>query len=433
MRSFGKSFLALLAFSGMLGLASCQCSRSPKDAPPDQQAPAPETLAEQSFELQNGLKVDLVSGNCGNSAALVVLLKNGIDHDPQGRSGMAHLVERLLTTSGKSTERSVRAGTDYMLYSVVAAGDKLGEEIDTVAAWMSKSLPTEEEFNRERMNVLQDIGKLQGDDAARTAVTMAEESLQPTRGEGKRRGIVANVELITYAELQSFWEAHIKPGNARIVITGRFDAAAIRARVESAFGSIAGGTAPTLRDPSASSVRGTLVMGNAPTAVAIAVPAPAMTDPNYASFLVLASRLMEKSVDKPQQPRTWEATYDPILRPEILFITGPVGQTEQPEPSAGRMRTEVNAILARPFDPADLAKTRETFRAFFEHRSVDPGICAQDARLLAISRARGAQLQLDVAPIAKALVGTTKESLDEAAKVFDTQHSAAVIAGGSMR
>jgi len=427
MRSFGKPFLLLLAFSTLFGLSSCQCSRGQKDAPTEQQAPAPETLAEQSFDLQNGLHVELVSGNCGESAALVVLLKTGIDHDPPTRSGMAHLVERLLTTSGK--DRSVQAGTDYTLYSVVAAGDRLGEEIDAIAAWMSKSPPSEADFTRERMNVLQDIGKLQGDDAARTALTMAEESLQPTRGEGKRRGIVANVEAITYAELLSYWESHIKPSNARIVVMGRFDAAAIRTRLESAFGAIAAGTPPTLRDPSASSVRGTLVMGNAPTAVAIAVPAPAMTDANYASFLVLASRLLEK----PAQPRTWEAKYDPLLRPEILYITGPVGPTEQPEPSAARMRKEVQTLLDRPFDPADLAKTRETFQAFFEHHSVDPAFCARDARSLAIARARGAQLQLDVAPIAKALVGTTKETLTEAAKAFDSQHSAGVIAGGSMR
>lgn len=427
MRSFGKPFLLLLAFSASLGLVSCQCSRGQKDAPTEQQAPAPETLAEQSFDLQNGLHIELLSGNCGESAALVVLLKSGLDHDPPGRSGMSHLVERLLASSGK--DRSVLAGTDYTLYSVVATGDRLGEEIDAIAALMSKAPPTEADFNRERMNVLQDIGKLQGDDAARTAFSMAEESLQPSRGEGKRRGIVANVEAITYSELLSHWETNIKPSNARIVVTGRFDAAAIRTRMESAFGSIAAGKAPTLRDPSASSVRGTLVMGNAPTAVAIAVPAPAITDPGYASFLVLASRLMEKTTEA----RTWTATYDPLLRPEILYITGPVGPAEQPEPSAGRMRKEVQTILDRPFDPADLAKTRETFQSFFEHHSVDPALCARDARSLAIARVRGQQMQLDVAPIAKSLVDTTKESLAEAAKAFDTQHSAAVIAGGSMR
>lgn len=430
MSSFGKPFLIMLAFAAMLAPASCQCSRGQQERPTDQQpSPPPETLAEQSFKLPNGLDVDLVAGPCGDNAAMVVLLKSGIDHDPPGRSGMARVVERLLAASSKSADRSIKTGTDYTLYSVVAASDRLGDEIDAVAAWMSQFTPTEADLTRERLNVLQELGKLQGTDAARTAESMAEESLLPSRGNGKRWGIAAEVEAITLAELQTFWDTRIKPGNARIVITGRFDAAAIRTRIETAFTTLAAATPPTLRNPADSSVRGTLVMGDAPTAVAIAVAAPAMSDPSYAAFLVLAARLM----DKPLQPRTWNATYDPILRPEILFITGPVGQAEQPEPSAGRMRTEVNAILARPFDPAELAKTRETFRAFFEHRSVDPSICAQDARSLAIARARGAQLQLDVAPIAKALVATTKENLDEAAKAFDTQRSAAVIAGGVVR
>lgn len=430
MSSFGKPFLILLAFAAMLAPASCQCSRGQQERPTDQQeAPRPETLVEQTFTLKNGMDVDLVSGPCGETAALAVLLKVGIDHDPASRSGMSHLVERLLATSGQSAERSVHSGTDYTLYSVVAAGDHLGDEIDAVAAWMSKSPLAEADFTRERMNVLQDLGKLEGDDAARTAWSMAEESLQPSRGNGKRRGIVAEVEAITFSELQTYWDTYIKPGNARMVVTGRFDAAAVRTRIETAFANIDAGKPPTLRNPAESSVRGTLVMGNAPKAVAIAVAAPVMTDPGYAAFLVLASRLMEK----PAQPRTWEARYDPIHRPEILYITGPVGPAEQPEPSAGRMRSEVSAILAKPFDAAELVTTRQTFRTFFEPRSLDPAVCSQDKRGLAIARARVAHMQLDVAPIAKALVGTTKANLDEAAKAFDTKNSAAVIAGGSMR
>lgn len=419
-----RPFLVLLALAAMLApAASCQCKSC------DQERRI-ETLAERSFKLQNGLQVDLVAGNCSDSAALVVLLHVGLDHDPPNRSGMAHLAERVLSTStsaGKA-ERIVETGNDYTLYSVVAAGDRLLDELDEVAAWMARA-PSESDLERERAHVLEELAKRQGADASWTAISLAEEALQPTRGNGKRRGIASEVEAITIAELQAFWQDHFKPGNARITVAGRFDSEKVRARIEAAFAPLPAGTPPALRDAADATVKGTLVMGDAPSAVAVAVPAPAPSDPLYPPFLILAARLM----DKASQSRAWEASYDPIKRPEILFITGAVGQGEQPEPAAARIRAEVATVLAEPPAPGDIAKARERFRLLLEPQLLDPAICAKDARAFAVARVRRAQLKLEGTPLLKALGSTTKEQLDEAAALFESKRSAAVIAGGAIR
>lgn len=423
-----RSFLALLSLAATLGsAASCKCSGGGGGG----EKARTETLAEQPSKLQNGLQVDLVAGPCGDSAALVVLVHSGIDHDPPGRSGMAQLAARVLATSGAGgrAERAVEAGGDYTLYSVVVPGDRLIDELDEVAAWMSQATPTEADLGRERARMLEELAKLQGADAALTAVSLAEEAMRPTRGNGKRRGIAAEVEAITLEELQAFWQAHFSPGNARITVAGRFDAEKVRARIEATFAQLPAGTPPAQREAASATVKGTLVMGDAPTAVAVAVPAPETSDPLYAPFLVLAARLMEK----PSEVRTWEASYDPLRRPELLFITGPVGQAEQPEPAAARIRAEVAAILARPPAPDEIAKARERFRLFLEPKLLDPALCAKDARAFAIARARRAQLKLEAAPLAQALDATTKTQLDEAAELFDAKHSAAVIAGGAIR
>lgn len=418
-----RPFLLLLTLTAMLAPASCQCSGSK----PERRV---ETLVERPSKLPNGLSIDLVTGPCSDSAALVVLVNVGIDHDPPGRSGMAHLTERILATSTPAgrAARTVETGNDYTLYSVAAAGDQLLGELDEVAAWMSRA-PTEADLSRERPHVLEELAKLSGADAAATARRLAEEAVQPSRGNGRRRGIAAEVEAITLAELQAFWAAHVKPGNARITVTGRFDADKVRAHIEAAFTALPAGTPPVLRAPADATVKGTLVMGDAPTAVAVAVPAPSPSSPLYPSFLVLASRLMEK----PAQPRTWEVSYDPIRRPELLFITGPVGPTEQPEPAAARIRAEAATILARPPAPADLAGAKERFRLFVEPRLVDPAICAKDARAFAIARARRAQMRVEAGPIMTGLEGITKEQMEEAAKMFEVKQTAAVIAGGSIR
>jgi hypothetical protein len=423
-----RPLLVLLALAAVPATsASCQCSRGQQE----QEQRAEQTLTEQSFKLQNGLDVDLVVGPCGNSSALAVLVKLGIDHDPPGRSGLAHLATRLLATSAAPgrAERFVEIGDDYMLYSVTATGGKLLEELSDVVGWMSKLAPTEADLEREKKRLLEELRKLQGADAASTALTLAEEALQPTRGNGKRRGIAAEVEAITLAELQGYWDALVKPGNARIAVTGTFDAAKVRAHIEAAFAPLPAGTRPVAREPADSSVKGTLVMGDAPSAVAVAVPVPATSDPLFAPFLVLAARLLEK----PAEPRTWETSFDPIKRPEVLFITGPVGQAEQPEPAAGRMRAEVMTVLGRPNAPGDVAAAKERFRLFLEPRNLEPAICAKEPRVFAVARVRGAQLQVEGGPIKQALDAITKEQLDEAAKLFEPKRTAAVIAGGAIR
>src|SRR5262245_19289718 len=106
-----RSFLVLLALAATLGPAvSCQCSGGDKGGDKGRS----ETLTERSFKLQNGLEVDLVAGPCTDSAALVVLVNAGIHHDPPERSGMAHLAERVLATSGAPgrAERAVETGDD---------------------------------------------------------------------------------------------------------------------------------------------------------------------------------------------------------------------------------------------------------------------------------------------------------------------------------
>jgi len=425
-----RPLFVLFALATMVApLASCQCSKSQQQQETTE-TPAEPKLAEQSFKVASGLDVDMITGPCGDSAALVVLVNVGIDHDPAGRSGMAQLAARILATSGGAgrAERSVEAGSDYLLYSVVVKGDALVDEIDEVAAWMSQRSPTEADLTRERTRLLEELGKLQGDDAARTAVSLAEEAVVPTRGNGKRNGIAAEVEAITLGELQTYWQGQIKPGNARMAIAGKFDAEKVRARIETGFASLAAGAPPVLRAPGDSTVKGTLVMGEKPSAVAIAIPAPALTDALYAPFLILASRLMEK----PAEPRTWQVMFDPIRRPEVLLVVGPVGQTEQPEPAASRMRDEMGKIFAPPLASADMT-TKERFRSFLKPHDLMPETCAKDARGFAMTWARAKQLKHDAPALAKALDGVSNMQLEEAKKLFGAKQCAAVIAGGAIR
>src|SRR5262245_11545080 len=94
---------------------------------------------EAHFRLDNGLRVDLFATSSGDKAGLAVRFDIGADHDPAGRSGMAHLVEHLFATSGgpekparpidKASARygqgfHTRTGADYTLYGVEVSAER---------------------------------------------------------------------------------------------------------------------------------------------------------------------------------------------------------------------------------------------------------------------------------------------------------------------
>lgn len=364
----------------------------------------PARLHEDSFQLGNGLEVDLVSGPCGDGADVALVFAVGADHDPPGRSGLVEVVAR-------AAGRGLTAAADHTALALPASGDRLADELDGVAAWLARPEPGP--IDAARTEALAALARRRGGDALETARTFAAESVHPSAGGGWRGGVAGELAAVEPAEAAAFWQAHLRPGVARLVVVGRFDPEVIGARIEASFTPIAAGTAPPPRAPADATVTGVLVMGPAPAAVALAVPAPPPSSPSYAAFLVLAARLPD-------------ADYDPIARPDVLLVTAPIAPGAPAEARAAALRDEVAAIVARPLTPADVTAARTRFAAFLGA----PAACRTDRRAFALARARRAQLGVDGAALDQALGAVTAAQLAEAAARFDGKHSAAVIAGG---
>lgn len=408
---------ALLGVASILALASCGEARPP--LVPERQA-----MVAESFRLPNGLEVELASGPCGDEVALALLFAVGPDHDPPARSGAASVVQRLVAARGAAGR--VEMGSGHTLYSVVVPADQLESELDDVAAWMRGLALSDEELARARAEVLEEIARRRGGDATLTATSFAAESLQPSRGEGWRVGIAEEVASLDVAQVEAFYAAY-GPRNARLVVVGAFDRAEVRARVESVFGALPEGAPAVLRDPGTSTVRGTLVMGEAPSALAVAVAAPAPSEPLFPAFLVLAERLLASSAPE------WDAAYDSLTAPETLFVTAPIPPGAPAEPTAAGIRAALAPLLAEPLAPAELAAAERRFGLLLGVNAHKPATCALDARGNAVARARRAQLGLAEVPLRAALAATTQEQLEDAARLFEPRRTAAVIAGGAIR
>ncbi len=398
---------------------------------------------EAHFRLDNGLRVDLLGTSSGDKVALVVLFDIGADHDPAGRSGTAHLVEHLFATSGgaekqarpieKATERygqgfHTRTGTDYTLYGVEVSPDRILEEIDDASFRMSRLEPTQADLDRERRRLLDEIATARQRDPVVAAMTRAAESLRPTRGGGLRGGVPAEIEKLTLSEVEAFRRAHYGAPTARLIIAGHFDVEAIAKQVKASFAIAPAGKMPPAREPAASRVTGTMVMGDAPNAVALAVPIPEPKDPLYLPFLVLAERVVGPGDGK----RAWKGDFAPLACPDTLLIAAPIppGQAAQAEAFAAHMRTEVTAAVTAPPAGDEGERALEKYGGLLGLGPPRADAIAAAPFEAAFAAGRRAQLAIDGAALAQAAKSITPEQLTAAAKLFDTQNSTAVVTGG---
>jgi predicted component of type VI protein secretion system len=166
-------------------------------------------------------------------------------------------------------------------------------------------------------------------------------------------------------------------------------------------------------------------MGEAPSAVAIAVPVPAPRDPDYAAFLALASRVTASG----NPARTWKADFAPLARPDVLFVTSAIPAGQQGEAVAGRMRTDLNAIVTTPAAANEPDRVLAAFGRDLGMTPASEEACAADPFATAFAVGRRAQLDIDGTALAHATRAVGPEQLAAAAKLFDGNHSAAVITG----
>jgi predicted Zn-dependent peptidase len=381
-------------------------------------------VEETHFQLSNGLAVRLVRAGHEGTAGAALLYAVGSDEDPSGRSGMTRVIDGLLQASEPSWR--VRGGRDYTAQTVVAPSERLPGLLSEAASRMATLEVQEPELVKQRSAVLAELARARGGDAALAAAEFASEAILPSPGNGWRAGVAAEIEQVSAADAQAFWDAHYKPANARLVVVGDLDLEALEARIRTAFAEIPAGKAPQVRVPTQSHVAGDLVMGSAPAALAMAVPVPPIGAAAYSPFLVLASRLMAQ----PSAGHRWQVDFAPLERPDVLVITSPLHPPERPEDTARQLRKELDPILSAPLSAADVRSARERFARTLGLAKGSASDYLEDPEGTAFALARREQLQVDAAELSHRLDSLTPDAVSDAAKLFGPDHSAAVAAGG---
>ncbi len=422
--------LIVLVGLGLLFLRIWNRSTSPAAAP------APESK-EERLQLPNGLNVILRPIQGATQTALVVLYSLGGDHDPEGRSGLAHMLEHLYVTAPAGAAKmrpaeqimkrypggwNAQTGDRYTVIATVFPAKDLEQELQDAAARMGDLRVTAADLQREKPRVLDELANMFGRLPQLGAMNTARELVRPTPLGGRKGGQPEHVRAITLQEVQERWQRYYKPRNALLVIAGAVDVAAARKTVDEHFAKLPPGeNAPVPREPGQArlgmtrelTVKPSVAQASAEVCLAYRAPAPASE--LYAPYLVLVARMQANSGNlKVGQGRF--PVYCPLLDdPGMVGIAVPAKTEETAAEAVKRLKAFVAEAVQPAFDPKEVQSLSTMFGPMLGISENADAILAANPYFVAFSLGRWQQLGIDPVRLQASLAKLRDEDLRRAA------------------
>jgi len=409
-----------------------------------------QTAAPIRYELSNGLHVILRPIQGAQQTAVVTLFAVGGDHDPEGASGMAHLVEHAYVTAAagnvpiRTTEEFMRAyplgwnaqtGDDYTVFATVVAS-QVDAEIRLHAQRMGQLQITQADLRRELPRMEQELANMFGRIPFLAAPNLARERVRPAPHGGRKGGRMEHLSRVSLPQLQARWQKYYQPRNAIFVVAGAFQAKDVRTAIDTAFGALPpGDVAPpphppdTVEDTRPETVE---VMGmpvELPSAAALTFRAPAASSPDYPPFLVLYSRLLMQRppvVFNRVSPAP-TVSYAALDDPSVLSIVAALRPDESLEQVEARLRQFVETASAAPWQEGEPTLTKQNVAYFLGTIPLPDALLARNVYGVAFSLGRRQQLRLDGGALSKKLDGVTATDLERVVRGhFSPRHGVVV-------
>lgn len=246
----------LPAMAGVCALALSWTTAAP--GPATAQTPVP-TLAVEAAALPNGLRV-LVSTD--RSAPLVAVnLRYGVGsgHEPEGRTGFAHLFEHLMFEATENLadgelERMIteaggvlngRTNVDRTEYVELVPSHHLNRVLWSHAERMRRLVVSEESFERQR-EIVKEERRLRVDNAPYGVAQIAIDTLTQDYAPYGHSviGSMADLEAASVDDVRDFYDRWYRPSNATLVVVGDATMDDVLPWVERYFGEFESGPAP---------------------------------------------------------------------------------------------------------------------------------------------------------------------------------------------
>lgn len=406
-----------------------------------------ETL--EPYKLDNGLTVILRPVPTANSVAFVVLYNIGENHDPIGKSGMAHLLEHLYVTAaaGETPTRDVmqftrhypagwnaQTGTDYTVIAGVVAAEQFSDEIKDVAARMNDLRITEADIKREVPRVEQELTNMYGGIPMLAGINHARAQLHPIPQGGQRGGAMAHIQTITVAELQKFWKDYYKPNNAILIVAGKFDVEEAKKSIHENLSQIVPGKLLPEPHPKAKPKTGNInkinvqpVVPNATGVAAIGYAAPFPDSKEYVPFLIVYSRMVYALQTQFQMGKLQPIFYPPFDDPTTLVLQTELTPGEDVDAVLKELDQRLQAALTPKLTPQEKHQAINML-SFLGTVDIPDAQWGENMYSLAFIIGRQYQLKVDGEALRDAIQQVTDADIENLAKtVFAPEKRATVI------
>ena len=239
----------------LIGLALCSTAIVP--ATPALAAPAAQSVPQIKFtehKLKNGLKVIAIRDTTTPNVMVSMWYDVGSKHDPEGRSGFAHLFEHILSrktvnmpyneinrmVDNVGGTRNASTWYDRTNYYEIVPAEYLERMLWTHAERMARPVVDQEVFETERNVVKEELRQrvLAPPYGRLYAFAFGENiySILPHRR--PTIGSIEDLDSATLADARAFHEAYYGPDTATLIVAGNFEPAKLQSLVDQYFGAI---------------------------------------------------------------------------------------------------------------------------------------------------------------------------------------------------
>ncbi|HRV79089.1 MAG TPA: pitrilysin family protein [Thauera sp.] len=340
--------------------------------------------------LANGMKLIVKEDRRAPSVVHMVWYRAGAMDEPDGVSGVAHVLEHMMFKGTKEVgpgefNRRVAAvggrdnaftGKDYTAYFQQVPPAQLPAMMALEADRMKNLVLTDEEFARE-IEVVKEERRLRTDDQPRALVF---EQLMATAYQAHpyRRPVIGwmpDLEAMQPEDARAWYRRWYAPNNAYLVVVGDVDHREVFRDAERTYGTIPAAELPARRispEPAQRGPRTAVVKAPAELPyIAMSWHAPALRDPAgdreaYALDVLAAvldgydgARLTRSLVRDQRIAVSVGAGYDTGNRgPALFHLHGVPAAGTSPEALAEALRAEVRRIADEGISAAELARVK---------------------------------------------------------------------------
>ena len=381
----------------------------------------------ERYQLENGLTVLLRPVEGCKTTALVVLYSIGNDHDPEGRSGLAHMIEHLYVTAaaGATKNRSAEAfaaryggqanaqtGDRYTVLAGVFPENQLDAELKDAAARMSDLHVTAADIERERQRLLEEIDNMFANIPQLAATNHVRELVRPTPHAGRRGGLPEQVRAMTAEEIQARCRSFYKPNNAILVLAGAVDSVLARQRIDDHFGKLPPGEKiPEAAQPGKSefnrfhAVRVQSPFAGAKSRVCLGYLPPQPDSELYAPFLLLISQLWSAGAGLQSGDSAGpQVFFTPLDDGGVVAVSAELNAGENTDQAIERLEAFVAKATAPKLRPDELTLARQQLGFLFGIVDIPDNQLALNVYGVAFSLGRREQLGIDPSTLGRGVM-----------------------------